>query len=538
MVGAVIENLSNRKLSYIFAGLLVIQIAFFLVGAWIAPRPTSSMEFLFRSCVDANITGKNWVDHQSCKEIELSEHKPLSYDLRELVFMTQMPHKRDNQLLRYHPSFQFLLGVVQPEIQSTKAFTHRKGSRLHLEVRMGFRNEPSEPWRDWIHADVVRDLECQFAWGHTEGDMHCEPMDFFEIGYVPYPLYVLNIRVPIDREGCEKDPINTPNCDLGELTALNMIVINQNGGFTMVWAWMKTIVAPFMLLMVRWYWSRVSARTSSPLLLEKAIFTLGVATTVLDLPIEWIPLWFSRVPFMLLLSDLRQGLFYAVLCSFWLIFAGEHLIDDRSRNNLWSYWKNLSLVLTTGAVLLIYDMCERGMQLADPFYSIWASPTGTRIAYLSIYLATICTVLYFAFLFWKIYMVWIAIKNKRSAQLYLNNEGRRLKVESVIFRFKFLMILTLVCAFLTILSYGLKQHGEAQLHDDEPESSFLTNPTSAFFTGTFGMWNLYVFLLLAMYAPSHKQYAGSHQFVDETDELMDSTTESNPMTAFLKPANE
>lgn len=42
-------------------------------------------------------------------------------------------------------------------------------------------------------------------------------------------------------------------------------------------------------------------------------------------PLEYLTLAFD-MPFMLLLGDIRQGVFYATLLSFWLVFAGEHLM--------------------------------------------------------------------------------------------------------------------------------------------------------------------------------------------------------------------
>lgn len=48
-------------------------------------------------------------------------------------------------------------------------------------------------------------------------------------------------------------------------------------------------------------------------------------TKIFSVPIEYFTLAFD-MPFMLLLSDLRQGVFYATLLSFWLVFAGEHML--------------------------------------------------------------------------------------------------------------------------------------------------------------------------------------------------------------------
>ena len=68
-----------------------------------------------------------------------------------------------------------------------------------------------------------------------------------------------------------------------------------------------------------------------------------------------------------------QGLFYAALMAFWLVFAGEHLINDDDTlgryHGILGYWKNLSVVMFGCLCLFIFDLCERGVQLKVSSFS-------------------------------------------------------------------------------------------------------------------------------------------------------------------------
>lgn len=85
----------------------------------------------------------------------------------------------------------------------------------------------------------------------------------------------------------------------------------------------------------------------------------------------------------------------------------------------------------------------------------------------------------------------------------LTGEWNIYMFQGVIYRFKFLMLATLLCAALTVISFIIGQVAEGRWKwDDDIHLEY----TSAVVCGVYGMWNIYVFALIVLYAPSHKQW--------------------------------
>lgn len=147
------------------------------------------------------------------------------------------------------------------------------------------------------------------------------------------------------------------------------------------------------------------------------------------------------------------------------------------RKGLRAYWKQLSAVGVGCLSMFIFDMCERGIQLRNPFYSIWATEIGSQLAvnlgfvifnlFLSIFIiyflqlsfiivAGVSAGVYFLFLSYIIYRVFRNISAKRQA-LPAMASSRRQFYEGVIYRFKFLMLATLLCAAMTVIGFILGQ---------------------------------------------------------------------------------
>lgn len=461
MQGTIIENLSGKKLSVLVVLLIIAQIICILIGGLVAPKPATSQGILATACKDDRVNGSEpgsgkWYYARgkgACEAVDMTKHHIESqYQAYQVVYTFQMPLPRSGNELDYSRWQQNLIGVLHIENVYHSQLQVAPMSPIVLDARLAYRNkgDPDDAWKHYASSRVERILDCSIGDKIEEYPYDCGTIPVFELGSLYHDYYLLNIRLPLDTE-------KNINQGLGHITELLLIAINQNGGFTKVWVSLKTVFFPIVLAFLAWYWRRVHILTRSPALLEYMVLALGSALSFLNMPLEYLTLSFD-MPVMLLLSDIRQGVFYAVLLSFWLIFAGEHLMiqDGDQRSSLKCYWRHLSAVFVGCLSLFVFDMCERGVQLRNPFFSIWVTNIGAKMALSFIILAAISAGLYLLFLTYMIWKVFVNISIKR-AVLPSMSSARRLHYEGVIYRFKFLMITTLLCASLTVIGFILGQ---------------------------------------------------------------------------------
>ncbi|XP_030764596.1 protein wntless [Sitophilus oryzae] len=540
MPGTILENLSGRKLSVLVTILVLSQLACFLVGL-ISPSPASTQSILATVCVDDKPQDdklNHWFDLGCSKKIHLErEESTIGLDANNLVFAMQMPlHGQD-----YSSWQQNLVGELQIDV------IYKEGQKLSnpmiellLDARIAYSDKTKDggrtPWKYYTHSQTKRFMDCIFNETFVKDGYpyDCTMVPLFELGSLFHDYYLLNLRLPYDK----KKEINT---GLGRVSDIYLHTIHMNGGFTKVWVSLKTVFFPIILAIMIWFWNRVHSLSRKPALLEYMLISLGGTLAFLDLPIEYFTLYFD-MPYMLFLSDIRQGVFYAMLLSFWLVFTGEHMLiqETGEKNSLRKYWKHLSSVAVGCVSLLIFDLCERGVHLVNPFYSIWVTPLGTNLALTFVICAGLSAGIYFAFL---CYMIWRVFKNisiKRSV-LPSMTQARRLHYEGIIYRFCFLMFATLICAAVTICSFLLSQYVQGEKKYDENMDLELT---SVIHTGVYGMWNVYICALLMLYAPSHKRWP-SEPICAEGEEVEfsrlsnDTSTpnEISSLTSFVAKAN-
>ncbi|XP_006766974.2 PREDICTED: protein wntless homolog [Myotis davidii] len=410
-----------------------------------APGPTTAVSYMSVKCVDVRKNHHKtkwfvpWGPNHCHKIRDIDEAIPKEIGANDIVFSVHIPLPS----MEMSPWFQFMLFILQLDIAFKLNNQIRENAEVSMDVSLAYRDDMFAEWTEMAHERVPRKLKCIFT--SPKG-------------------------------------------------------IHQNGGFTKVWFAMKTFLTPSIFIIMVWYWRRITMMSRPPVLLEKVIFALGISMTFINIPVEWFSIGFDWT-WMLLFGDIRQGIFYAMLLSFWIIFCGEHMMDQHERNHIAGYWKQVGPIAVGSFCLFIFDMCERGVQLTNPFYSIWTTDVGTELAMAFIIVAGICLCLYFLFLCFMVFQVFRNINGKQSS-LPAMSKVRRLHYEGLIFRFKFLMLITLACAAMTIIFFIVSQVTEGHWK----WGGVTVQVNSAFFTGIYGMWNLYVFALMFLYAPSHKNY--------------------------------
>uniref|UniRef100_A0A672Z7X1 Protein wntless homolog n=1 Tax=Sphaeramia orbicularis TaxID=375764 RepID=A0A672Z7X1_9TELE len=534
MAGAIIENMSTKKLVIVGVILLLFQAFAFMVGGLIAPSPKIAVHYLATKCVD---TAKHrqetkwfmpWGPNQCDKIRSFDEATAKKIEANNIVFAVHIPLPNKQM----SPWFQFMLVILQFDIAFKVYNQIEDGAMVTIDVGLAYRDDTVSEWTEMAHSFEQRKLSCNFTTAKTfenEGRYYeCDLLPFMEVGSIAHKYYLLNIRLPVN----ERKKVNV---GIGEIKDIRLVGIHQNVGFTKVWFAMKTFLTPSILIIMIWYWRRITLMSRPPVLLEKVIFALGISMTFINIPVEWFSFGFNWT-WMPLFGDIRQGIFYSMLLSFWIIFCGEHLMeteffeaefmgggqlqllcvpifkifpecptkksqDQMERNRFSVYWKQVGPVIFGSFCLFIFDMYERGVQLTNPFYSIWASDVGTELAMAFIIVAGICACLYFLFLCFMVFQVFRNISGKRSS-LPAMSKARHLHYEGLIFRFKFLMLVTLTCAAMTVIFFIISQVNEGHWHWGE----HTVQVNSAFFTGIYGMWNLYVFAIMFLYAPSHERY--------------------------------
>lgn len=545
MGATILESLSNRKLIGILSVLLLTQVICFYIGARLTPSPSSFEQFTSVHCYRKD---RNHIavprDHRNrdvdvgrnCERIssgfKISSKQERSFDTT--TFAVQLPLPRDGMDLAYSRWMQTLLVILIPEFQyepllargtlesqhnQQAALKHDNKFALLIDVDLAVKNRGDSDWTFYAQRqNLKRVINCYIHDLKLSHKLDCDLIQLFELQSLHYDYYLINFEIREDKS------VNSTVQFPGTLSEITGVAIHHNGGFTQIWLSLKTFYFILTLSTLVWYCKRINRLNRKTILIERLLIGLGVALTQLNIPIELLTL-FIEIPFMTFLNDLRQGVFYCVLLSFWIIFVGEHLLDGTRKNsNLSNYVKELLAICVASLALLIFDLSERGIQALDPFLSIWDS--NPNLARFSILTALCASLAYIFFLLYYIGLAYGTISGKQSS-LPEMQITKRLKYQGMIFRFKFLLCATIVCALSTFAFYALSQRNDWTYDEDSLGGQPAIEWTSAMLITVCAMWNLYVIVLMVLYAPSYKGMIAGVGMSDqiEFDCLTDDKTE-------------
>eukprot|EP00795_Rhopilema_esculentum_P004580 gene4580-20846_t len=491
MAGVLLESLTRKQL-IIFTGVALASVViFFVLGGTKVSTPATALLHIATPC---NSKGKPWGEawyrrtytdgskevkdaNAPCEEVTIGKINS-KIGISDVVFSVHMPHPG----LEFSPYQQFVVVSMNTEIDmefdakvGPEVFNRTKECTIYYKAKVGYKDKLSDKWTLYKQTDnEKRPLKCLLTQYRTEGDKMegyytCEDMHFLEIGSIQHPYYLINMQLK-----------PTTRC-FGVLKGLHFVEIHQNGSYTRAWFIAKTVLTPFLIAALIFFFRRIKAQPRAPILLENFGIRSFDDNTFL-VPIEWLTIAFD-MPYMLLLSDLRQGQFYAFLLSFWCIFVGEHILDQQKRGTWRNYKWQLVFVILACLALLIFDLIERESILSGS-----ASP--------------------------------------------------KCIFKGVIYRFRALVTITLMCVIMTVLCFVLDQvnEGHWKFIEDNPVND-VVQVSSALHFGTFGMWNVYVISVLILYSPNEATDSSTVRYRAANAEQREHLTIDDPSEDSLNDAS-
>ncbi|CAF2929790.1 unnamed protein product [Rotaria sp. Silwood2] len=432
---------------------------------------------------------------------------------KDFVFVIQLP-----RITRW---FQTLTSFIVPHIEYDSRVNLSSNAILTYDVRLGYKTDEmykdsKSEWKLEVKSRESRSIQCQPIYHHDIENKNipdgyiCEPLAFFELSTLKYPYYLINLQI-VDENGLSQN--------IGKLKSFVFIGIYQTEAFTKVWYTLKTITFPIVLAALIWFCRQMKRAQKKYSNLDKLLFLLGLSTCILNAPVEWLTLVIPFSGFQIY-SEIRQGFFLTVLLTFWLFFAGEHVIDKSANYSFWSYGKYIVLLWFASSILLIFELCQRGFQIWNPFYSIWSTRAGRNTSLIFLILAGLSSFIYIICLINLVVRVFWNIRSKQG-ELAAMRRIRRLMYQGAFYRFQFLLLTTILCAVLTIIWYYLSQIYETTWVWNREKPSKIQY-SGAFITGIYGMFNIYVFSVLVLFSPVTTN-------ADDMDELTLTNDDGNVM---------
>ena len=200
------------------------------------------------------------------------------------------------------------------------------------------------------------------------------------------------------------------------------------------------------------------------------------------------------MPWFGILDVIRQSVFYVNLLVFWVTLPHHYIEKERAQSALKR--RTWMIFFAAMPVCLTLPICERAARLHNPFRPL--NGLMDIFMYLSIGYIFIAG-LYFFLLCYTIRQALYNTISDNSSIFAPSTPG-------IVWRFRLLMLVTLPTAAISIIRFLIGQLAQGAYKWDEDLGQTLEY-SGALETGVYGMWNIHVFSLIFLFAPTHNQGA-------------------------------